>query len=150
MRHVEREVVSPFSVYQHLISTVNHLVMQNTPAVRLSMRAAGLLDARDDLLIVLLQVDLTAERAEFLRSFAFESVADQPRFRDANGLLFLLRHLGGRSTADRSTQALIVDILANIFLPIEENRRLLAKIIDDATVGAIKYTHFGLRRELPS
>ena len=133
MRHVEREVVTPFSVYQHLISTVNNLVLHNTPAIRLGMRTAGLLDARDDLLIVLLQADLTPERAEFLRAFAFESIADQPRFRDANGLLFLLRHLG-RSNADRATQLLIVDIVISVFLPIDENRRLIAKIIDDSTV----------------
>jgi len=135
VRHVEREVVAPISVFQHLIATVNTLVQHNTPAVRLCMRMAGLFDARDDLLIGLLQADLPSDRAELFRSLPFESVADQPRFRDANGLLYLLRHLH-RPGANRATQAVLLYLIVNVFLPIDENRRLIAKIIDDPTVMA--------------
>jgi hypothetical protein len=206
VRHLEREVVAPLSVFSHFVATVNRLVRANTPAVRAALLAAGLPDARDALLLRLLQSGGTGPNttasaasaatgtaavgaaatatggagasgswqaegdggsgvgaedgpAAFLRAFPFEAVADQPRFRDSGGLLFLLRYLArpsgvvdsapsasattNTSTAtaaaavaapDRSVHALVVDILANVFLPIEENRRAVARMIEDPVV----------------
>jgi len=70
---------------------------------------------------------------QFAKTFSFDLVADQSKFRDSNGILLLLRILHG-SPHDRSFQILILDILINVFAPIEENKKIIVKTLEDPLV----------------
>lgn len=68
-----------------------------------------------------------------MRTFSFNLVADQAKFRESNGILYLLRMLHS-STHDRQFQITLAEILRNQFAPIDENKRAIAKILDDPQI----------------
>jgi hypothetical protein len=62
-------------------------------------------------------------------------IADQSKFREANGVLFLLRMLHS-SAHDRQFQVILAEILRTQFAPIEENKKAISKILEDPLVIA--------------
>jgi hypothetical protein len=113
---------------------INHLACHNNIEVRASMKATGLFDIRDEILLNLLQADLPdAQYDSLIRQFSFELVADQPKFRETNGLLCLLRMFF--KTAHTRLQMTLGCILIGVFGAYEENRRVINKIIDDTEVS---------------
>ncbi|KAF0852693.1 conserved uncharacterized mitochondrial protein [Andalucia godoyi] len=80
-----------------------------------------------------------AEIMDILTQFPFESVAEQQSFRDT-GLLCLLRLLFRAedvpsSRADLLTmQSFIFDVVVHVFLQVEDNRKVIAKVVGDETV----------------
>jgi len=130
LRYIDKEIPFDAPVYQHFISVANLMVMQNNSNVRSSMRVCGLLDLRDDLVVQMLYTETPSGCADFLRSFSFELVADQPKFRDSHGTLFILRHFL-KASQDRVLQGAIGRVLSTVFLPIDENRRAIAKVVED-------------------
>lgn len=96
------------AVYRKLISCLNSLTCHNNAQIRTAMKAWGLFEIRDNIVIGILESDMNnTQLLDFLESFSFEMVADQPKFRDSNGLFFLLR-LFHRSFPDLHLQKLIV------------------------------------------
>lgn len=130
-RHIEEHLPFNESVYIHFISVINAMAKHNNSSIRMQMKSSGLFDIRDDIVINILQTDVSFEQLEeFLEVFSFEQVADHPHFRDSNGLLLMI-NLFLRSRDKNLLQQEIGDIIVNTFLPFEENRKALAKIIDD-------------------
>jgi hypothetical protein len=68
-----------------------------------------------------------------VRNFSFNLVADQAKFRESNGILFLLRMLHS-SSHDRAFQVSLAEIVRNQFAPIEENKRAISKILEDPQI----------------
>ena len=69
----------------------------------------------------------------FVKTFSFNLIADQAKFREANGILFLLRMLHS-SSHDRQFQLFLAEILRNQFAPIEDNKKAIGKILEDPQV----------------
>ncbi|KAK9728054.1 hypothetical protein K7432_001370 [Basidiobolus ranarum] len=131
-KHLDEYVPSSAKIYRHFVSTINHLACQNNPAIRTIMKSTGLFSIRDSIIINVLQAEFpSGEQAEFIEDFSFEMIADQPKFRESNGILFLLRIF---HRAERDLQALVGDILVSVIGAIEENRKVIAKILDDPEV----------------
>ena len=70
-----------------------------------------------------------------MKNFSFNLVADQAKFRESNGILFLLRMLLS-SSHDRAFQVLLAEILRNQFAPIEENKKAITKVLEDPQIIA--------------
>ncbi|ORY01541.1 hypothetical protein K493DRAFT_334919 [Basidiobolus meristosporus CBS 931.73] len=131
-KHLDEYVPSSAKIYRHFVSTINHLACQNNPAIRTVMKSTGLFNIRDGIIINVLQAEFASgEQAEFIENFSFEMIADQPKFRESNGILFLLRIF---HRADRELQTLVGEILVSVIGAIEENRKVIAKILDDQEV----------------
>jgi hypothetical protein len=113
---------------------VSVLAQHNNAAVRSAMSSCELFDLRDNISLQLLAgLEDKEDVKEFIRAFGFEQVADQPKFRENNGLLLFL-HLFHSHADDRHFQLELGSILVNIFMPIEENRKVIGKLIEDTEV----------------
>jgi len=132
---MEKEVLPSLRVYQLFVDAMHNMVCSSTPEIRSLLKSIGLLDLRDDIVIQLLEGQNFSfeEQMQFVKRFSFGLVADQPKFRESNGLLFLLRILllAGH---DRSFQVFLSEIILNTFAPIDENKKMIIKIIDDPQV----------------
>jgi len=135
MKYMEKEVLPSLRVYQLFVDAMHNMVCSSTPEIRSLLKSIGLLDLRDDIVIQLLEGQNFSfeEQMQFVKRFSFGLVADQPKFRESNGLLFLLRILllAGH---DRSFQVFLSEIILNTFAPIDENKKMIIKIIDDPQV----------------
>ena len=64
-----------------------------------------------------------------LVAMPFESVIEQPSFRDKHGPLYLLRHMHS-AAADPSLQVLFASVIRHC-CAVEDNRKVIARLIDD-------------------
>ena len=133
-RHLEDHIPFTENVYARFVTLVSSLARHNNSTIRTQMKTFGLFDIRDALVVKILQADLPVDQLkQFLCGFSFDQVADQPQFRDLNGPLLLLRLLHIH-TQNRPVQVILGNIIVGIFAPIEENRRAIARLVDDAEV----------------
>lgn len=157
-----------------MIDSINTLTYQNTSAIRVIMKSKGMLEIRDNFILKLLQCihsglkkknvvyvvgdapmsdAFVKARNEFIRSFSFESIADQRTFRETNnGILYLL-HIFHLSKQDPQLQvylfiqystnhakSTLYQILKSVLSTVEENRKIIVNIIDDAEVTSRFFT----------
>eukprot|EP00744_Colponema_vietnamica_P002464 GILI01003860.1.p1 GENE.GILI01003860.1~~GILI01003860.1.p1 ORF type:complete len:706 (+),score=175.82 GILI01003860.1:3-2120(+) len=119
-----------------IMGVINLLACHNTPDLRVQMKQCGLLELRDDLLLHCLREEFESDQdlLDVLSIFSFETVAVlAAKFREANGVLFLLKLLHER-LHQRPILAIIADIIRNILGSNEENRRAVARIVEDPDV----------------
>ncbi|RKP27965.1 hypothetical protein SYNPS1DRAFT_26411 [Syncephalis pseudoplumigaleata] len=131
-RHLDEYQPPNAAIYLRFAGCINQLACHNAAATRNIMKTMGLFHIRDALIINLLQADLsTIEQVDVFGQFSFEMLADQPRFREAHGLLLLMRafHL-----AEPTVRPTIARILLAVFRPSAECRRVMAAILEDPEV----------------
>jgi hypothetical protein len=153
LEHVEQDVpLSPASCLQ-IVSCINELAYRSSSEVRTRMKAANLFSVRDTLTLhffFLLEHVLATSASsssaasvsgELVQKAPFVSVAEQQSFREGGGLLCILRifimenALRAGAQLDPTDAPLVVgDALITLFMHIEENRKLIAKIIPDDVV----------------
>jgi hypothetical protein len=92
-----------------------------------------LLDTRDHLVLHCLKCDSSVEACYELVAMPFESVIEQPSFREKNGPLYLLRHMH-RASCDPSLQVLFATVIKHM-CTVEENRKVVARVIDDVDIS---------------
>jgi hypothetical protein len=136
-RNAEEYLAFCPSLFRRFVTCINSLMYHNGSQIRETMKSIGLFTIRDEIVLRCLAADLPPfQLSEFLASFSFDLVADQPRFRDSDGLLLLLRLLHRVPGDDRALLRQILGILAKSLLPIEGNRRAVQRIIDDNAVAS--------------
>eukprot|EP01132_Coremiostelium_polycephalum_P007664 gene7664-9429_t len=126
------DIEVPPEISMRILNSINELAFHNTPAIRATMKSNGLLDIRDNLIILLLRGDAT--RNTFIDNFDFECVVDQKAFREYNnGLLYLLYffHL---SVNEPQLQLVLYLILKNVLGSSEENKKIISNILEDHQV----------------
>ncbi|ORX67341.1 hypothetical protein BCR32DRAFT_272586 [Anaeromyces robustus] len=126
----------PFSIQlnYHFANVINHLACHNNSIIRTQMKTSHFFEIRDDLIIDILKSELYLEDVEyFLEKFSFEILANQSKFRESDGLLFLLRTFH-RTHEHYSVQSLIGNILINTIMPIPINSQIIRSIIQDDVV----------------
>ena len=88
----------------------------------------------DRLVLHCLKCDSSVEACYELVAMPFESVIEQPSFREKNGPLYLLRHMH-RACCDPSLQVLFASVIKHVCCTVEENRKVIARVIDDVDIS---------------
>ena len=123
------------SIYLQAVRSINRIANQNSDVVRSWMKEAVLLELRDNLLVHSLKLPLTKEGAfAIMQKFSFEWVAEKHAFREANGLAHLL-HLFHAFPAERDLQIGVGCVLRNVLCVVEDNRRVVARLIEDMDIA---------------
>lgn len=81
-----------------------------------------------------LKCDSSVEACYELVAMPFESVIEQPSFREKHGPLYLLRHMH-RASCDPSLQVLFASVIKHVCCTVEENRKVIARVIDDVDIS---------------
>lgn len=124
------------------MKTLNHinlLAYQNTAEIRAQMKTHGLFDVRDNLIFHLLRGISDQDTTHFIQTFSFHSIANQQKFRENKGIAYLLKwfhHLSfpTNSSASQELLVFIYRILCGVFGPIEENKKIIVKILGDQRI----------------
>ena len=132
---IEEQLDLGVESWLRVVNLINDLAVQNNAAAREAMKASRLFDIRDNLLIHCLKCECSLEAAYDLAAVSFDSLADSPRFRESNGVLYLLR-LMRRAESDPALQVLFVRVLRHEIGGVEVNRKILSAIIKDPDVSA--------------
>jgi len=118
----------------HFANVINHLACHNNSTIRTLMKTLHFFEIRDDLIIDILKSEVFLEDVEyFLEKFSLEILANQPKFRENDGLLFVLR-LFHRSHEYYNVQSMIGNILINNIMPVPMNGEIIRTIIQDDVV----------------
>ncbi|OUM65256.1 hypothetical protein PIROE2DRAFT_60175 [Piromyces sp. E2] len=118
----------------HFANVINHLACHNNSTIRTLMKTLHFFEIRDDLIIDILKSEVFLEDVEyFLEKFSLEILANQPKFRENDGLLFVLR-LFHRSHEYYNVQSMIGNILINNIMPVPMNSEIIQTIIQDDVV----------------
>lgn len=146
---IEQDVSLSGFLCLRIVECIGTLAYRSSSETRTRMKTAGLFAIRDSLVLWFLMMDLTAEeRVTALTTsvFPFDSVAEQQSFRDANGLLCLLKFflveplVGPEATSSvvspavHDLQVMIGDVLLQVFLPVEENKKVLLRLLGNDEV----------------
>eukprot|EP00003_Mantamonas_plastica_P019256 TRINITY_DN3157_c0_g1_i3.p2 TRINITY_DN3157_c0_g1~~TRINITY_DN3157_c0_g1_i3.p2 ORF type:complete len:512 (-),score=166.92 TRINITY_DN3157_c0_g1_i3:8-1543(-) len=133
-RNAEDMASLPWSVGFKITDCINALAVNNSGPIRTELKNSGLLDVRDHVIVQLLRTVITKEApVHIIRDFAFDSIAEQSKFRDGNGLLFLLS-LAHDEDVDEDSLFYLWDVIRHVFAPIEENRKIISRILLDEQV----------------
>ncbi|ORX46401.1 hypothetical protein BCR36DRAFT_585219 [Piromyces finnis] len=118
----------------HFANVINHLACHNNSTIRTLMKTLHFFEIRDDLIIDILKSEVFLEDVQyFLEKFSFEILANQSKFRENDGLLFVLR-LFHHSHEYYNVQSMIGNILINNIMPIPINSEIIQTIIQDDVV----------------
>lgn len=126
----------PFSIQlnYHFANVINHLACHNNSSIRTLMKTSHFFEIRDDLIIDIMKSEVYLEDIEyFLEKFSFEILANQSKFRESDGLLFLLR-VFHRTHEHYNVQRIIGNILINTVMPIPINSEIIRNILEDDVV----------------
>ncbi len=88
----------------------------------------------DRLVLHCLKCDSSVETCYELVAMPFESVIEQPSFREKHGPLYLLRHMH-RASCDPSLQVLFASVIKHVCCTVDENRKVIARVIDDVDIS---------------
>ena len=134
-----------------IVNFVNRMTYENTSAVRTMMKSTNLVALRDSLVLYLLQsTDVSSSAlADTVVHFAFNTVAEEPVFREQHGLLYLVKHL--LQTADnRGLQMQLLTILKMHFWVVDENRKGALPVFCCSCVLRLTLVVFSLPSPSPS
>ena len=75
-----------------MLHCINFLASKSTGEIRSAMKSQGLFEFRDNLLMQLLKFNLGSSNLfDIMKDFSFGAIANQPRFRDAHIIDYLVR-----------------------------------------------------------
>ena len=131
---IDEQTDLPVETYVRIVRLINDLACRNDSTARNIMKLCKLLDTRDILMLHCLKCDSSMEARYELAALPFESVVDHPTFRDKHGLVYLLRHMH-LAQSDPALQVLFAGVIKNVFGTVEENRKLIARTMDDVEVN---------------
>lgn len=123
------------------LSHINQLAYHNTAEIRAQMKSHGLFDVRDNLIFHLLRGISEQDAIHFIQTFSFRSIASQPKFRDNKGIAYLLQWFNSSpptSSAAHDLLLFIYRILLGVFAPIDENKKIISRILGDSKVCIFK------------
>ncbi|XXQ36554.1 NTF2 domain-containing protein [Plasmodiophora brassicae] len=130
------ELVGPGKWSIRLIHLINLLASQNTSDVRTRMKQVGMFDMRDHLLLLFCQQPCSpADRFVALSQLPLDSVALDAKFRQSNGLLYLVRWFTTDDMpATSPLRNLLVEVLRRRISTHVEARRDLEKAVGDSEI----------------
>ena len=124
-------------VCMKILNDINLLAYQNTAEIRTKMKESGIFDIRDHLILHFLRGTFDQSiTAQFISTFSFHSIANQPKFRENQGILYLIRFLVDHSSSLDSQIPLlqIHHILKTVLSPIGENVNIIYRVLSDDDV----------------
>ena len=130
---IEEHTDIPVETCVCIVALINNMAVRNNSTSRNHMMTHKLLDTRDHLVLHCLKCDSSVEACYELVAMPFESVIEQPSFREKNGPLYLLRHMH-RASCDPSLQVLFATVIKHM-CTVEENRKVVARVIDDVDIS---------------
>jgi len=133
-RYMKDSLSFSIQLNYHFANVINHLACHNNSTIRTLMKTSHFFEIRDDLIIDILKSEVFIEDIEyFMEKFSFEILANQPKFRENDGLLFLLRLF--HSTHEHyNVQSMIGKIIINTIMPIPINSEIISNILQDDVV----------------
>lgn len=97
---------------------INILASKNTGELRSQMKALGLFELRDNLLMLILKYEIKTEKFhKILEGFSFENLANQNKFKESHSLAYLLKILTDKSNSSAlQVKYLIIFYSINFYL----------------------------------
>lgn len=129
------ELIVPAHVCMRVLTLINDLAYENNAEIRAKMKSAGLFDIRDSIIIHILCGGISSSAtAYFVYNYQFQSIASQPKFRDQNNGVAYLLHIFLNSGEDPALSIATMFILRYVFGTIDENKRILLRLLEDPQV----------------
>src|SRR3990167_7043655 len=125
------------TVCMKALNHINLLAYQNTAEIRAKMKTHGLFEVRDNLILHLLRGISEQNTIHFIQNFSFHSIANQPKFRENNGICYLLQLFNKSKANSSSSKQLLLSIyqiLHHILSPIEDNKSIILNILKNPLV----------------
>jgi hypothetical protein len=115
-----------------LVRIINGLASKTTTDVRGLMKASGLFDLRDGLLLELLNSDVrTSESMQLLQQINLEALAGSRRFRESKTIETLLSWLLDTTEKEVGVREGIVTLFQRQICKCSDNVRYIAKVVED-------------------
>jgi hypothetical protein len=132
-KHLDTYLPGTSAMYSSFALCINTIALHNTFDIRVFMKNVGLFSIREACILKLLKMDLDTDGYVFiLGNFSFDILAEQRSFKEANGILLLLRIF---HRAERPVQQLVLSILVRSFCSSSEHWRSIKKLVDDTAVA---------------